>query len=132
MMRHVELGSMMIERLVRDFNLATVAGIGILRNVVSGHHEFLDGSGYPKGLKAEQIPLEARIVTVADIFDALTSKRTYKDAWDVGEAFAELDQMVAGGKLDADCVRALREGSADIVRIISRYNEPEEIIPPAC
>lgn len=126
MMRHVELGSLMIERLVRDFNLATVAGIGTLRNVVSGHHEFLDGSGYPKGLKAEQIPIESRIVTVADIFDALTSKRTYKDAWKIEEAFAALDQMVTEGKLDGDCVKSLRAGSEEIIRIIRRYNETEE------
>lgn len=126
MMRHVDLGGMMIERLVRDFNLSTVAGIEILRNVVSGHHEFLDGSGYPKGLKADQIPMEARIVTVADIFDALTSKRTYKDAWDIEDAFATLDSMASEGKLDTDCVRALRAGSAEISEIITRYNEHDE------
>jgi len=120
---HVTLGVQMVERLVEDFNLRTVAGIGILRNLVAGHHEFLDGSGYPHGLAGDVIPLEARIVTVADIFDALTSRRIYKGAWRVDDALETLQKMATEGKLDADCVAALRAGKDEAVAIIERFSE---------
>ena len=120
---HVALGVEMIDRLIDDFNLRTVAGVGILRNLVAGHHEFLDGSGYPRREKNDNIPIEARIVTVADIFDALTSKRAYKGAWSIEEAFDTLDRMVAEGKLDADCVAALRAQKDEAVKIIERFSE---------
>ncbi|MBI3547553.1 MAG: GAF domain-containing protein [Elusimicrobia bacterium] len=51
------------------------------------HHEHFDGTGYPSGLKGDQIPLEARIVSVVDVFDALTTKRVYKGAWSLEETF---------------------------------------------
>ena len=108
----------MIDRLIDDFNLRTVAGVGILRNLVAGHHEFLDGSGYPRHATNSDIPIEARFVTVADIFDALTSKRVYKEAWTMDEAFDSLDKMVAEGKMDADCVAALRAQKDEAVKII--------------
>ena len=123
---HVELGTQMVERLVEDFHLGTVAGVGILRNLVAGHHEFLDGSGYPRQATDSDIPLEARIVTVADIFDALTSKRVYKGAWGVDEALEALDKMAAEGKLDADCVAALRANKDEAVAIIERFSEKAE------
>ena len=120
---HVELGVEMVDRLIDDFNLRTVAGVGILRNLVAGHHEFLDGSGYPKGKTGEAVPLEARIVTVADIFDALTSKRIYKGAWTIDEALDALEKMAKEGKLDADCVAALRAQKDEAVKIIERFSE---------
>ena len=52
----------------------------IAENVAHYHHEYWDGSGYPKGLKGEQIPFEARIMAVADVYDALASKRAYKES----------------------------------------------------
>ncbi|CAD5379290.1 Two-component system response regulator [Pseudomonas sp. OF001] len=64
---------------------------GLLRmahNIALCHHEKWDGSGYPHGLRGEAIPLEARIVAIADVFDALTSERPYKKAWSVEEAVA--------------------------------------------
>lgn len=123
MMGHVDLGCEMIERLVQDFNLATVAGIDVLRNLVAGHHELLDGSGYPRGLAGDAIPLEARIVAVADIFDALTSKRVYKASWGVDEALANLREMAAAGKLDPACVGALESGRREVEEIIRRFDE---------
>jgi HD-GYP domain-containing protein (c-di-GMP phosphodiesterase class II) len=126
MQSHVELGTGMVDRLVDDFGLRAVAGIEILRNVVAGHHEFLDGSGYPRKLRDGEIPLEARIVTVADIFDALTSKRAYKEAWTVDEALETLEKMAAVGKLDADCVAALRAREEEVRQIIGRFGEAVE------
>lgn len=122
---HVTLGAQMVDRLIEDFNLRTVAGVEILRNLVTGHHEFLDGSGYPVGRTGGDIPIEARIVTVADIFDALTSKRIYKEAWTVDEALEALGKMAAEGKLDAECVAALRARKDEAVAIIERFGEAE-------
>jgi putative two-component system response regulator len=62
----------------------------LARSVALAHHEKWDGSGYPAGLAGEQIPLEARIVAIADVFDALTSERPYKKAWPVHEAMAHI------------------------------------------
>lgn len=70
------------------------------------HHERLDGSGYPYGLKAEAIPIEARIVAVADTYDALTSDRPYRKACSPAEARSVLIEE-AGYRLDARAVRAL-------------------------
>ncbi len=73
---------------------------------VRHHHERLDGSGYPDGLKGDAIPLGARIIAVADVYDALTSPRPYRDAWPRERALALIDSE-AGSKLDPTCVRAL-------------------------
>jgi HD-GYP domain-containing protein (c-di-GMP phosphodiesterase class II) len=120
---HVQLGSRMVDRLIDDFDLGTVAGIAILRNLVAFHHEFLDGSGYPQGAVSGDIPIEARIVTAADIFDALTSKRIYKAAWDIDRALGTLEQMAAEGKVDPACVAALRENKGEAREIIGRFSE---------
>lgn len=110
MASHVTIGIRIVETLIARFGLGSVAGIDVLRNIVAGHHEKLDGSGYPHGLVGDAIPLESRIVAVADIFDALTSRRVYKEAWTVASAFAALDALAADGKIDADCVAALKAG----------------------
>ncbi|MBV5336183.1 HD domain-containing protein, partial [bacterium] len=81
MKSHVPKGVEIIDVMQRDIGLAGLPFAGLLRNVVGGHHEALDGSGYPLGLKGDEIPLEARITAAADVFDALTSRRPYKEAW---------------------------------------------------
>lgn len=121
MKSHVLLGSRIVDRLIDEFNLGTVAGIGILRNLVAFHHEFLDGSGYPGGAVEKDIPIEARIVTVADIFDALTSKRVYKEAWSFEDALQTLDKMATEGKIDAACVAALHENREEARKIIEQF-----------
>jgi response regulator RpfG family c-di-GMP phosphodiesterase len=70
------------------------------------HHEKYDGSGYPQGLKGEDIHLYARIVAVADVFDALSHKRCYKDAWPVEQVVSHLRE-VAGKHLDPKYVELL-------------------------
>ena len=75
-------------------------------NIAASHHERWDGKGYPVGLSGEAIPLEARIVSVADVYDALTSKRVYKPAMPHGEAL----RLIAEGKgtqFDPQVVEAL-------------------------
>jgi response regulator RpfG family c-di-GMP phosphodiesterase len=73
--------------------------------IALSHHEKYDGSGYPAGLAGTAIPLYGRIVAVADAFDALTSARPYKEAWDCERAFALLEEG-AGHHFDPLCVRA--------------------------
>jgi response regulator RpfG family c-di-GMP phosphodiesterase len=74
------------------------------------HHEFLDGSGYSQGLKEEQIPFEARILTIIDIFEALTSKeRPYKGSHNPDEAFVVLADMVRMGKLDRELLKIFKK-----------------------
>ena len=65
----------------------------VAREIARSHHERWDGSGYPDRLTGKQIPLPARIVTVVDIFDALTHERPYKSAWSVNEALAEMKKL---------------------------------------
>ena len=80
------------------------------------HHERWDGSGYPHGTKGDEIPLPARIVAVADVFDALTSERSYKKAWSMDDAF---DYMKAhrGTLFDPACIDALLANRARILEI---------------
>jgi two-component system, response regulator RpfG len=73
--------------------------------IARGHHEKFDGSGYPDGLAGEAIPLPARIVAVADVFDALTSERPYKHAWSIQDALQYL-QTEQGRHFDPVCVQA--------------------------
>ncbi|SFJ10728.1 HD-GYP domain-containing protein [Nitrosomonas sp. Nm34] len=90
MKTHPEKGREIIDTILTDYNLGAFSDINILRNIAEYHHEAIDGTGYPKSLKGEEIPIEACISAVADVFDALTSSRVYKPAWSNEEAFAML------------------------------------------
>ena len=115
---HVASGVAVVEELIRDFDLGGSADVAMLRNIVRAHHEALDGSGYPDGLKDGEIPLEARIIAVADVFDALTSERPYKRTWTSDAAFGFLNDQ-KGTRFDAACVAALvaRAPEAESIRI---------------
>lgn len=84
------------------------------------HHEKWDGSGYPHGLKDKEIPLEGRIVAIADVFDALTSERAYKRAWSVDEAVALITDS-AGSHFDPDLVSLFQEVLPEILEIKKTY-----------
>ncbi|MCP8899825.1 HD domain-containing phosphohydrolase [Gilvimarinus xylanilyticus] len=86
------------------------------------HHEKWDGSGYPQGLKAEAITLEARIVAIADVFDALTSKRPYKDAWPTDKAFALLQEQ-AGKHFDPHLVELFLKLKEKVLAIKQSYSD---------
>jgi HD-GYP domain-containing protein (c-di-GMP phosphodiesterase class II) len=75
--------------------------------VASCHHELMDGSGYPDGMSAEDIPFMSKILTVADVFEALTADRHYRKALSPDQAFTELEKY-AGIKYDANIIRALK------------------------
>jgi len=88
---------------IGDRIIAPLDGSDVLQSPVRHHHEYWDGSGYPDGLSGEEIPLVARIVQIADIFEALTSDRPYRAAMSVAAA-AEIIKSQAGTKLDPELV----------------------------
>jgi putative two-component system response regulator len=88
--------------------------------IALGHHEKYDGSGYPTGLRGEHIPLEARIVAIADVYDALTSVRPYKPAWPVEEALTYMDEH-AGRHFDPKLVEILAREREEVLSIGERF-----------
>ena len=96
---------------------------GLLRTaqrIALSHHEKWDGSGYPNGLSGEDIPLEGRIVAIADVFDALTSVRPYKRAWSVDEALEHI-RRDSGRHFDPGLVARLEQVMPEIERIRQQY-----------
>lgn len=87
------------------------------------HHERFDGSGYPSGLRGDQIPIVGRICAIGDVFDALTSARSYKESWPVKDAVAEITAG-AGRQFDPELVAAFSAVMPDIIHIKKRF--PEE------
>ena len=119
---HAGLGKQMVDEILANFGLENIEHVDMLRNIAEFHHESVNGHGYPSGIKGEKIPLEARIVAVADVFDALTSARPYKKAWSNNEAIAEIRKL-AGEKLDRDCVNALIQNLDEVEKIQARFRE---------
>ena len=99
MKMHTIRGEEILSRIAAFADISTIAG---------AHHERLDGRGYPRGLSADQLSLEVRVVTTADIFDALTADRPYRAAMPVNKALAIMSDMV-GTQIDPDCFDALRQ-----------------------
>ncbi len=122
MRTHPLRGQEMIVDLLANFGLENTEHVDMLRNIAVYHHEAVNGRGYPEGRSGEAIPLEARIVAVADVFDALTSRRPYKEAWDNERAFETLGKM-AGEQLDQDCVEALLSLREEIEVIQQQFRE---------
>lgn len=92
------------------------------RRIALTHHEKWDGSGYPNGLKGEEIPIEGRIAAVCDVFDALTSERPYKKAWPVEKAVALLTES-AGTHFDPALVDAFLGILPDVVALRQEYDD---------
>jgi HD-GYP domain-containing protein (c-di-GMP phosphodiesterase class II) len=102
MQGHVVIGMALVEKLITAMGLEDDPGIDLLLQVVAHHHECPDGSGYPAGLRGEEVSLAGRIVAVADIYDALTQARPYKPAFSEHHAVQMLRTMVQAGELDGD------------------------------
>jgi len=94
----------------------------IAANIAGGHHENWDGSGYPRGLVGANIPLEARLMALADVYDALTTERIYKKAWTHEAASAEIYRL-AGKKFDPDIVAAFSQTEARFREIAIELND---------
>ncbi len=100
------------------------------RTIALGHHEKWDGSGYPHGRKGEAIPLMARIVAVADVFDALTSQRPYKEAWSMAHAFDYI-RSEKGGHFDPLLAECFLDLAPQLAEVRARYAEVDEPAFPA-
>lgn len=124
MKQHTTIGRDIIDNMLENFNFQSNSSLTILRNIAELHHESINGKGYPYGLKAGEIPIEARIISVADVFDALTSKRPYKEAWSNEEAFKVLKSL-AGIKLDENCVQALINNEEKVMEIQEKFLQME-------
>ena len=117
MKSHVEIGATILEGHASDI-------IQMARVIVLSHHEKRDGTGYPAGLKGEDIPIEGRITAICDVFDALTSDRPYKKAWSIEAAVTELKQK-AGSHFDPRLVEAFVGVLPKILKIKDSYVDPE-------
>jgi len=98
------------------------------RSVAMTHHEKWDGSGYPHGLKGEEIPIFGRIVAIADVFDALTSARPYKKAWTVEAALQMIDEG-AGHHFDPGLMKPFKSALPEMLKIRDRYAEEHGALP---
>lgn len=117
MQTHTIIGA----ELVRAAGLPEVAV-----NIPLCHHEKMNGQGYPRGLKGDQIPLEARIVAVVDVFDALRSKRCYKDAFSKEKA-ESIVREIAGDHLDPHLVTLFFEQEEEIDTIYRTWSDEPEV-----
>jgi two-component system response regulator RpfG len=95
--------------------------------IALNHHEKYDGSGYPFGLHGDEIPIEARIVAVTDVFDALTTRRSYKRSWNVDEAVEFLKQN-AGTQFDPKCVKSFIAQLDDINRVFKDLHDKGNVV----
>jgi putative two-component system response regulator len=118
-------------------NILIGSKIGFVRMgamIALTHHEKWDGSGYPNGLKGRQIPLAGRIVALADVFDALTSKRTYKEPFPVQESNRIIEEG-QGTHFDPEVVDAFFAVQAEILQIKAmfedRHHDPVDLMDRA-
>ncbi len=115
MRQHPQMGAMILDN-------SSSALIKLAHSVALYHHEKWDGSGYPFGLQGEAIPMEARIVAVADVFDALLNKRPYKEAWPVDKTIEEIKAQ-RGKHFDPAVVDALLACLPDLIAINNQWLE---------
>ncbi len=125
MKTHTRLGSDAIERAETDVK-QPIAFLALAKEIAHWHHEKWDGSGYPDALKGEAIPVSARLMAVADVFDALISPRVYKPALSYEKA-REIIAAGRGSHFDPDIVAAFLEGFDAMTAIADQYND--RVIP---
>ena len=94
----------------------------IAQNIIRYHHEKWDGSGYPEGLAAEKIPIEARIVSLVDVFDALMNKRVYKEKWHIDDAI-EYIKNEAEKSFDPKLVQLFLNNLSCFINVLNQYSE---------
>jgi len=117
--KHTILGAEMLER--SNLPLFQAAKI-----IAQQHHEKFDGSGYPKGLRGHKIHIYGRIVAIADVFDALLFKRSYKSSWSHEEVLVYMKEM-SGKHFDAKLIDILFEHIDDFLQIYNTHIEKEKL-----
>jgi len=118
MRSHTVVGSELLDDLIKDFGSYGMIIMG--RDVAQFHHEWWDGNGYPGGVSGRDIPLSARIVAIADVYDALTSKRVYKEAWTFEETKAEM-MSKSGAQFDPELLEIFLARPRNLHRIAKKY-----------
>lgn len=126
---HTTLGHEVLQQAIRDLKDDDNMGEGrqmiqIAANIALSHHERYDGSGYPNGLKGDEIPVSARLMAVADVYDALVSPRIYKKAWTHEQAMEELKKE-AGTHFDPDVVEALTTFADELPQMYKAFENEE-------
>lgn len=124
MKTHTTAGKKIMENAI-----STVEGDNYLkeaRNMAAYHHERWDGKGYPEGIHGEVIPLSARIMAVADVFDALTSPRVYKPAFPLDKALSILEEG-KGTQFDPKCIEVFMEALPEVKVILRKYNQDIDV-----
>ena len=119
MKRHTTIGSRTLESVMEKY--PGVRFLEIARDIAATHHERYDGTGYPAGLKGDGIPLCGRIVALADVYDALTSKRCYKQAFNHAKARSIILEE-SGKQFDPDVVDAFLATEDEFVNARDNYN----------
>jgi putative two-component system response regulator len=128
MQTHAKLGSDAIEQAERDME-TPLAFLSVAKEIAHWHHEKWDGSGYPDGLVGDAIPISARLMALADVFDALISQRVYKPAMPYHQARA----IIAAGRgrhFDPDVVDAFLGSFEDFIAIAERHCDESRLLPP--
>ncbi|MDB5324172.1 MAG: response regulator receiver modulated metal dependent phosphohydrolase [Phycisphaerales bacterium] len=125
MKTHAMLGAQTLDAALRKF--PSVKFLQMARDIAATHHERFDGTGYPAALAGKQIPLSGRIVALADVYDALTSKRVYKDAFghDVARSIILKD---AGTHFDPDVINAFIESESEFSAIREQFAEARLVV----
>ncbi len=119
MKTHTTAGKTIIERAIRTVQGGTY--LKEARNMAAYHHERWDGKGYPEGLTGEVIPLSARVMAVADVFDALASPRVYKPAFPLEKAL-DIIKEGAGTQFDPRCVEVFMDSLTEVKVILKKYH----------
>jgi putative two-component system response regulator len=122
MRKHTVYGARILES-------ATSELIQTARIIALSHHERFDGQGYPYGLAGKDIPLFGRICAVADVFDAMTTRRPYKEAFTTEKAFSIMEEC-GGAQFDPDILQAFLENRQEFVRIKRQFSSTSQS-PPA-
>ena len=118
MKTHTQIGAKTLEAALENYPQARF--LQIARDIAIAHHERWDGRGYPCGLAGAAIPMAARIVAVADVYDALTSKRVYKSAY-AHTVAREIILCEAGKQFDPVMIEAFREAEYEFVEIHRQF-----------
>lgn len=122
MKSHPQIGAQIFQDLREGLKIFDKAFYQVAQDITMYHHEHWDGSGYPKGLKGLDIPLVARIVAIADVFDAISSKRVYKEAFDLEQTFSIIEQS-KGSHLDPYLVDLFLQAKENVIEIYNNaYN----------
>jgi putative two-component system response regulator len=121
MKKHAQYGHDALLRAEQE--LGSTDFLQLAREIAYTHHEHWDGSGYPQGLKADDIPISGRLMAIADVYDALINKRVYKEAFSHEKA-VEIVKHSAGTHLDPDIVEAFLQLQDSFQKIAKRYSDP--------